>query len=395
MFVDYILSSLKSLKQYKLRSFLTILGVTIGVFSIVAIITIGEEGKRLIIREITGSGTNLVVAHNDQMMETRVDKFAYLTETQLETMKRDIPGIADLAPQYFLSTPMKVRGENKLITVIGVPANWFEVRGLDLIIKGRKFTDNEVKSSEKVCVIGHQLFNSLFGKQKKLGQEINIEGTYFKVIGLMGFKLKMGPMDPNNALLLPSSCVKRLLGAQEIYLVFFKARNGVSVSGLKERVENYLFKTFSNRKVWEVVTMDEMIEMLSTITNIISIVISSIAAISLLVGGIGIMNIMLVAVRERTREIGIRKAVGATKKDILWQFLIESLILCLTGGIIGIGAAIGVILLIAKMMNLDIFLSFWAIMLGFSFSCLVGIFFGVYPAHLAAKLNPVEALRYE
>lgn len=164
---------------------------------------------------------------------------------------------------------------------------------------------------------------------------------------------------------------------------------------LKERIKRHLRKLFSDREGWEVNTMDEFIKIVDKVTDIISIVISSIAAISLVVGGLGIMNIMLVTVRERTREVGIRKAVGATRQNILYQFLTESLMLCLFGGIVGIGAAAGVILLIAKVMDLAISLSGGAIALGFTFSCLVGIFFGVYPAHLAAKLNPVEALRYE
>lgn len=395
MFIDYITSSLNSLKQYKLRSFLSMLGIIISVFSIVSIITLGQGGKELIIREFTGSGTDLVVAHNDQMTETRMDKFAYLAEAQVEAMKRKIPGIADLAPEYLLSTTMKIGGESKMIPVIGVPANWFDVRGFDLVVRGRRFTEDEVRHSQKVCIAGQELFNSLFGKSKALGQEISIEGIYFNVIGLMGHKLKLGPFDINNALILPSSCMQRLLGTQEVYVVMFKAKDGVHPSVLKERIGEYLRETFSGKDLWAVHTMDELIKILDTVTNIISIVISSIAGISLLVGGIGVMNIMLVAVRERTREIGIRKAVGATKWDVLWQFLIESLILCSLGGGIGILTGVSLLLLIARLMNLAIFVSGGAIVLGFTFSCLVGIFSGVYPAYVAANLNPVEALRYE
>ncbi|MDI6792183.1 MAG: ABC transporter permease [bacterium] len=396
MLIEYILFSLKSLRQYKLRAFLTVLGVMIGVFSIVAIITIGQGGKELILSELGRGGTNLIVAHSNQiMMETRQDKLDYLTEDQVRAMKRDIPGIEDVAPEYFLSTTMKVRGEHKLIPVLEVPANWFEMWKLD-IVRGRIFTEHEVKSSQKVGIIGRDLFNSLFGGSKALGhQDVEVEGTYFRVIGIMTYKLKLGPWDLNNALILPSSALQRLLGADEIYEVLIRAKDGVSVPILKERIKRHLLKLFSDREGWEVTTMDEFIQIVDKVTDIISIVISSIAAISLVVGGIGIMNIMLVTVRERTREVGIRKAVGATRQNILYQFLTESLMLCLFGGIIGIGAAAGVILLIAKVMDLAISLSGGAILLGFTFSYLVGIFFGVYPAHLAARLNPVEALRYE
>ncbi len=395
MFIDHLLFSLKTLKQYRLRSFLTILGVCIGVFSIVAIITMGKNGKELIIKEITGTGTNLVIAHNDQMTETRADKFAYLTETQIEAMKREIPGIYDLAPQYFLQTPMKVRGENKMILVSGVGANWFDVRGLNLIVKGRRFNEEENRVGEKVCIIGQELFHSLFGRHDELGEEVNVEGTYFRVIGLMGFKLKFGPMDANNAIVIPSSCARRLLGTENIYLVFFKAKDKESISLLKDRIKAYLLDMFSGKDLWDVHTMDEMIEILGKITNIVSIVMGCIGGISLIVSGIGIMNIMLVAVRERTREIGIRKAVGATRSDILLQFLTESIILCFIGGITGIGLAVSVLFLIGNAMNLTISISFWAISLGFVFSLLVGIFCGVYPASLASKLDPISALKYE
>ncbi|MBU2461449.1 ABC transporter permease [bacterium] len=391
--LDCTASSFSSLIQHKLRSFLTMLGMIIGVFAITTILAISKGGKELIFKEFLSGGTNLVMAFNAQM-EQRMDKIDYLTEDRVLTMKEAIPQIADLSPLYFLMASLKVKDRMKQITVIGSPENFFRVRSIKAS-SGRTFTGNEVRYSEKVCVVGKELFYDLFGKPKTLGQEIKIEGVYFRVIGVMDLKLEFGPMNINTAIAIPSSCAQRLLGTREIYTVQFLAKEGASIPLLKKKIKNHLRQIFGGRDSFEVHSMDELLSMLDKVMGVISIVLGSIAGISLLVGGIGIMNIMLVSVRERTREIGIRKACGATKGNILLQFLIESLVLCVSGGGIGVLASVGLILIISKVMNVAFFISSLAIILGFSFSCVVGIFFGVYPAYLAAKLNPVEALRYE
>lgn len=391
--LDCIISSFSSLIQHKLRSFLTMLGMIIGVFAITTVVAISKGGKELILSEFLTAGTNIVMAFNAEM-ETRMDKLAYLTEDQIMAMKETIPQIADLSPMHFLQTSLKVRGRMKQITVFGVPENFFRVRGITAS-SGRMFTGDEVKRYEKVCVVGKELFYDLFGKTRSLGQEIKIEGTYFRVIGVMGHKLEFGPVNINSAIGVPSSCAQRLLGTRDIYAVQFLAKEGVSIPLLKKRIKNHLRQIFGGRDSFDVHSVDELLSMLDKVMDVISIVLGSIAGISILVGGIGIMNIMLVSVRERTREIGIRKACGATRGNILLQFLIESLALCSIGGGIGILASVGLILIISTVMKVAFFISGTALLLGFGFSFLVGIFFGVYPAYIAAKLNPVEALRYE
>lgn len=391
--IDYTTSSFNSLIQHKLRSFLTMLGMIIGVFAITTIITISKGGKELILKEFLTAGANIVIAFNSQM-ETRTDKFDYLTEHQVMAMKEVIPQIDDLSPVHFLQIHLKVKGRMKQITVLGVPENFFRVRGIKAS-SGRFFTMDEVSRYEKVCVVGKELFYDLFGKTKRLGQEIKIEETYFRVIGVMGHKLEFGPINVNSAVGIPSSCAQRLLGSRDIYAVQFLAKEGVPIPLLKKKIKNYLKTIFDGRDSFDVHSVDELLSMLDNVMGVISIVLSSIAGISILIGGIGIMNIMLVSVRERTREIGIRKACGATRNNILLQFLIESLFLCSIGGGIGILGSVGLVLIISKMMNFAFFVSSLAIILGFGFSFLVGIFFGVYPAYIAAKLNPVEALRYE
>lgn len=391
--IDCIIASFSSLIQHKLRSFLTMLGMIIGVFAITTVLAISKGGKELILSEFLTAGTNIVMAFNAQM-ETRTDKFAYLTEEQVMAMKEVIPQIDDLSPIHFLQIPLKVKGRMKQIQVLGVPENFFRVRGIKAS-SGRMFTGDELLRYEKVCVVGKELFYDLFGKNRRLGQEIKVEETYFRVIGVMGHKLEFGPININNAIGIPSSCAMRLLGTRDIYAVQFLAKEGVSVPLLKNRIKDYLRQIFGGRDNFDVHSVDELLSMLDKVMAIISIVLGSIAGISILVGGIGIMNIMLVSVRERTHEIGIKKACGATKGNILLQFLIEALALCSIGGGMGILASVGLVLIISKMMNLAFFISGMAIILGFGFSFLVGIFFGVYPAYIAAQLNPVEALRYE
>ncbi|MBU1752597.1 ABC transporter permease [bacterium] len=391
--LDCITSSFSSLIQHKLRSCLTMLGMIIGVFAITTVLAISKGGKELILSEFLTAGTNIVMAFNAQM-ETRMDKLACLTEDQVMAMKEVIPQIADLSPMHFLQIPLKVKGRMKQITVLGVPENFFRVRGIKAS-SGRMFTGEEVNRYEKVCVVGKELFYDLFGKTKRLGQEIRVEGTTFRVIGVMGHKLEFGPININTAIGVPSSCAMRLLGTRDIYAVQFLAKEGVSMPLLKKRIKNHLRQIFGGRDSFDVHSVDELLSMLNKVMGVISIVLGSIAGISILVGGIGIMNIMLVSVRERTREIGIRKACGATKGNILLQFLIESLALCSIGGGMGILASVGLVLIISTVMKVAFFISGMAIILGFGFSFIVGIFFGVYPAYIAAKINPVEAMRYE
>ncbi|MBU0600313.1 ABC transporter permease [bacterium] len=392
-FLDCLISSISSLIQHKLRSFLTMLGMVIGVFAITTVLTISKGGKELILSEFLSAGTNIIMAFNAEM-EQRMDKLAYLTEDQVMAMKETIPQIDDLSPMYFLMTPLKVKGRMKQITILGTPENFFRVRGIKAS-SGRIFTENEVRRCERVCVVGKELFYDLFGKTRTLGQEIRVEETYFRVIGVMGHKMEFGPIDINSAIGVPSSCVQRLLGAREIYAVQFLGKEGVSIPLLKNKIKNHLRQIFGGRDRFEVHSVDELLSMLDKVMGVIAIVLGSIAGVSLLVGGIGIMNIMLVSVRERTREIGIRKACGATKSNILLQFLIESLALCSIGGGIGILASIGLVLIISAVMKIAFFISSLAIIIGFGFSFFVGIFFGVYPACIAAKTNPVEAMRYE
>ncbi len=391
--LDCITSSFSSLIQHKLRSFLTMLGMVIGVFAITTVLAISKGGKELIISEFLTAGTNIVMAFNSQM-ETRMDKVACLTEDQVMAMKGFIPQIEDLSPIHILQIPLKVKGSMKQITVFGVPENFFRVRGVN-IFSGRMFTEKEVSHYEKVCVVGKDLFYDLFGKTRKLGQAIKVEGAYFRVIGVMKPKLEFGPINLNTAIGIPSSCAMRLLGTRDIYAVQFLAKEGVSIPLLKKRIKEHLRHIFGGKDNFDVHSVDELLLMLDKVMGVISIVLGSIAGISILVGGIGIMNIMLVSVRERTREIGIRKACGATKGNILLQFLIESLALCSLGGGMGILSSIGLVLIISTVLKTAFFISGLAIIFGFGFSCFVGIFFGVYPAYIAAKLNPVEALRYE
>lgn len=320
----------------------------------------------------------------------------YLTREEIECMRK-IPQIAKIVPSQSLTIEMKIKGKIEKIEIIGASQELKSIEQVD-IIEGRDFRPSDIALCQKVCIMEDSACNIIFPHQDLIGRDFNIEGIVFKVIGRVKKKaLDFGAMGPggNNAIYIPYSVGEKVLGLDKINWVQVYVKETDQVEPLINKIKEFLRTSHGGKDIFNVESIKKLVEGIEGATAIIAIIIGIIAGISLLVGGIGIMNMMLTQIRERTREIGIRRAVGAKKGDILFQFLIESCILTIIGGAIGVVIGLGSANLIAIIGKFPFILSWQPIILGVGVSAIVGIFFGAYPARLAASQDPIESLRYE
>ncbi len=414
-----LLVALDGLKTNKVRSALTILGVVIGVAAIIGVMSIGQGAQSLILSQISSLGSgNLFIEPGawSERMERGTMMQSMLEEAEIKTLKyNDALAIEKLSLiKKTLPVTMGVdriiyESESKKTTFIGVNANASDIFDLPSV-SGRNIDDGDVKSMARVVVLGSKTRQELFGEDDPIGKTIRIKKTNFRVIGALEEKGPQAFMSADESIYLPiTTAQKLLLGSNHIQMIIAKVWDENFIDEaitdirllLRQRHNIYNPEADPAKDDFKVVSQKETIEMLSSITGILTTLLSSVAAISLLVGGIGIMNIMLVSVTERTREIGLRKAVGATRKDILNQFLLEAIILTFSGGVIGIlfGALIslGASLIFDYMLETSwgFLLPMNAVILGVGVSMAIGLVFGIYPARKASRLNPIEALRYE
>lgn len=385
----YIRYAIDVLLANKLRSLLTMLGIIIGVSNIILVVAVLQGGKARILKEFGDLGSNLIEIYVDQT-NLQGGRRICLTQDELKGIKK-IPGIKTITPYASLMTKIKIGKNIKKILVIGTTSNLKDIEKIK-VSKGRFISSIDDNQAKKFCVISSQLSQELFRYSTPIGKKIRIEDVVFRVIGVVEEKTFLGEKG-SLAIYIPFSTAQRILGVDEISSVKISAISISQIDSLIEKIKLFLKK--KNKEFFEVMNWKELIDSTKEVTSIIALIMGGIAAISLIVGGIGIMNIMLVQVRERTREIGIRKAIGAAKEDILIQFLIESCVLSLGGGIIGTIIGILGANLVALLIDLPPIISWESIVLGFGVSSGVGLFFGVYPANIAAKLDPIEALRYE
>lgn len=396
---EIFILALRSIRRNKTRSLLTALGIIIGVASVILLVSLGQGLQNYITGQFEDLGTNLVVVLPGKVsLESGFSQgppnFAgsKLTVEQTDEISR-LGGAIDLAGAAIeLPTAVKYKGKSKYTTVAGVSANYGRIRNLKML-SGRGISEADVTLSRKVAILGTGIADSLFGKGNPVGKDITIGEEKFSVVGVLE-KLGSGGIgfDVDNFVAIPITSGQRLFGMENVMTITVKATSKESVSQAITQTKNYLSRKL---KADDYSVVDQS-NLLSTITQILSVLtaaLGGIAAISLVVGGVGIMNIMLVSVTERTREIGLRKAVGAKPNDILIQFLIEAVVLSLFGGIIGILIGAGGAQIINKFFPAAV--SFWSVMLSFGVSALVGVIFGVAPAIRASRLNPIDALRYE
>ena len=392
----------------KLRAFLTMLGIIIGVSSVIIMVALGQgvaEATQATIRKL---GTNVLTVMPNSQMRGGVSQGLGSQQTlkleDVEVIKKLSPSIKAVVPEYRNSGTLKYRNENTRTTVFGASPEYFEVRNLPLA-EGRFFTADEVKRKAKVCVIGDTVRETLFGSNQATGKTVKINGQSFKVVGCTAKRGGMMFRNPDDQVTIPiTTATLRVFGVDYLGSLSIQATSEDKMAAAQEEVQAAIAKAHKLPSAQDadvrVFSQADLSESAAQQSSFLTMLLAGIALVSLVVGGIGIMNIMLVSVTERTREIGIRKAIGAKRKDILYQFLIESVTLSLVGGLIGIGLGIGGSAWMARPadeggMGFPMMVSATPIIVSFFFSAFVGVFFGIYPAMKASRLDPIEALRYE
>lgn len=398
--------ALDALMANKLRAGLTMLGVIIGVMSVVALLAVGQGTQGSITEQLSGTGLN-VLTINPGRGGFGGGNAQTLTMDDAEALERQLRGVDGVLPQYNQTYRLTSELDDVLTTVRGVSAGYAE--GVNMEIgEGRFFSEAEYNSQARVVVIGTEIAEDLFGGIDPIGRTIRVDGKRFEVVGLLTEQEQTGPgASPNQDVYIPLSTGYRVLfqatargsGADLVSSIRVSVIDLEDVTDVKEQVESIL-REEHNLKADEdndfsISDQQQLLDTASTITGLLTVLLGAIASISLIVGGIGIMNISLVSVTERTREIGLRKALGARSSSILRQFLIETIFLSVLGGVIGVLLGVGIALGVSASGLLDTTITWDSIALGLGFSIVVGVFFGVYPATRAASLQPIEALRYE
>lgn len=384
----------RALLSNKVRSFLTMLGVIIGIFSVITLVTIGEGAKTYVTDQIKNLGAGydsfIMVAGKDTNAPPN-PKFTYGDIAFLKSKIPEIRDIASLNPSSGDITYGKKKIKAPLI--IGGTANILQMMGGEMQA-GRFFTQAEVEGRRRVAVIGPTIAREFFGESSPLGEKIKVRGNQYLVVGVAQARGSIGPVDVDKRVIVPITTVKNMMGNDKIMRFNIFPRDVKKLDEVKEKVREVMKRRIRSDD-FRFMTQQGILNIVNNILAALTGFVTGIAAISLLVGGIGIMNIMLVAVNERVREIGVRKAIGAKRRDIIYQFLMESMLISLIGGTLGILFGLLGAFLIMWFIKGTLVIAWWAVILATTVSALVGIFFGVYPAVRAASLDPVIALRYE
>lgn len=389
-----------SLASGKMRSFLAMLGIIIGVAAVIAMLAIGSGAQRQVLDRFAAMGASLLSVRPGQRGSHGVVSGTQqnLTLEDAQAIAREVAGVKAVAPGVSGSAQLKYLNKNARTQVQGTSYTYFALRNIE-IDRGRRFTEQESDRMAKVAVIGPEAAKNVFGADDPLDATVKINGIAFKIIGIAKAK-GAGWNSPDERVIIPySTAMKQLLGLDYLNQIDIQSESDKAVAKVEEATTLLLRKRHriakDDENDFSIFNMAEIRDSASEVTGIFKWMLGGIAAISLVVGGIGIMNIMLVVVTERTREIGVRKAIGAREEHILLQFLVESIIVSVFGGLLGLGLGVAVAKAVNKFSPMPAVVDANSAILAMSLASLVGVFFGLYPAWRAARLDPVEALRYE
>ncbi|MFD3448346.1 ABC transporter permease [Microbacteriaceae bacterium 4G12] len=380
--------ALRSIKGNKVRAFLTMLGIIIGVSSVIVLVSIGQGSTANVTSQINQLGTNLLTVN---MAGSSTMKFTVPDADQF----RAIDGVKDIAPVVSGRITVKNGATSSQVSLTGTTSSYQTVRNTT-VSSGRFLSDMDNEYRQKVAVLGATTAQNLFGFENPVGKSVQVNGVSFKIVGVL--ESKGGSMGQNgdDVIIVPLSTAQRVVKNTNVQSVYIQVKDQQQLDTVMAQLERKLARKFPNQQDnYSVFNQKDLMDTMSTVTNTMTTMLGGIASISLLVGGIGIMNIMLVSVSERTKEIGIRKAIGAKRKHILMQFLIEAVVLSSLGGLIGVGIGLALTKLLSVAASMMVAYSMPIILLAFLFSLAVGAIFGVFPAIKASKLPPIEALRYE
>ncbi len=400
-FREAVVLAFEMLAANRIRTALTMLGVMIGVAAIILLVSLGQGATAYITRELTGMGTNILIITPGKTqtsggfhppLGSTVRKLTY---DDAIALRRRATLLTDAVPVVLGTGKVRYQGVNRDTTVIGVTPEFQRVRNLYVEI-GQFVGEEDVEGRRRVAVLGRTVKRELFGEENPLGRFVTLADSRYRVIGIMEQKGVSLGYDIDDLVFVPVRSAQDLFDTDRLFEILASVRSPEEIDRAIQQVKDTLIRRHGNREDFTVISQGAMLSAFTSILKILTTALGGIAGVSLVVGGIGIMNIMLVSVRERTREIGIRKAVGARRRDILGQFLLESMVLSTLGGVLGIALGVGGATMLSLLFAyLPTRVSLWAVLMAFGFSTAVGIFFGAYPARRAALLDPVQALRYE
>ena len=402
MWLNTLLLALRSIRRNLMRSFLTILGIVIGVSAVITMVTVGNGATLAVQNQISGLGTNLLQVRPGQRMGpgSGSSSAPAFKDTDAEAIATQIGGVVAAAPQSRTGGTLVANGRNWASTITGSTNEWLSI-GNWALAQGREFSDMELRAGAAVCIIGATVQRELFGNTTALGEQLRVKQVSCEIIGVLGSK---GPgsfgNDQDDLVLMPIKTLqRRITGNTQVNDLLVSMADGSDAVRVKASLTQLLRErrklSPTDEDNFNVLDTKQLADTLSGTTKVLTMLLGAVAAVSLLVGGIGIMNIMLVSVTERTREIGLRLAIGALEREVLLQFLIEAVVLAALGGLIGIVLATGASIALSAVMAVPYGFNRGVNVLSFVFSAGIGVLFGYFPARRAARLDPIDALRHE